>query len=171
MKINPENLNKISEVSLGDMSLNFDNSKYGHLREKNVNIFIIKLNIVHATVYFYKHTIEAQVCQISKHLNQKLWLYALFNTVTQQNKVWENWLICTPTPRYILSISLYIFLSGYNSGTIQDIKFKFSAFLSFVKATKCAKIQCAGCTGFKVGIFKMSPIKGILDISLFTPGM
>ena len=83
-------------------------------------------------------------------------------------------LICTPTPPGTSSTfryTFYIFLSGYNSGTIQDIKFKFSAFLSFVKATKCAKIQCAGCTGFKVGIFQMSPVKGILDISLFTPGM
>ena len=47
-------------------------------------------------------------------------------------------LICTPLGtfsqfRYIF----YIFLSDYNSGTIPDIKFKFSAFLSFVKTTKC----------------------------------
>ena len=51
----------------------------------------------------------------------------------------------------------YIFLSGYNSGTIQDIKFKFSA-LSFVEATKCVKFQSARYTGFKVDIFRISPL-------------
>ena len=35
----------------------------------------------------------------------------------------------------------YIFLSGCNSKTIQDIKFKFSAFFSFMEATKCMKFQ------------------------------
>ena len=66
-------------------------------------------------------------------------------------------LICTP--RYILSISIYsIFLSDYIFGTIQDIKFKFSAVLSIVKATQCVKLQSAGSTGFKVGIFRISPI-------------
>ena len=68
-------------------------------------------------------------------------------------------LICTPLGtfsafRYIF----YIFLRGYNSGTIQDIKFTFSAFLSFVKTTKCVKNQSAECIGFKAGIFQISPI-------------
>ena len=52
----------------------------------------------------------------------------------------------------------YIFLSGYNFGTIQNTKFKFSAFLSFMKTTKYVKFQSLGCTGFKVGIFRISPI-------------
>ena len=46
----------------------------------------------------------------------------------------------------------YIFLSGYNSRTVQDTKVKFSAFLSFVEATKGVKFQSARCTLFKVGI-------------------
>ena len=65
-------------------------------------------------------------------------------------------LICTAF-RYIFSI----FLSGYYCGTIQDIKF--SAFLSFVKATKCVKLQSAGCIGFKIGIFWISPISLMLN--------
>ena len=52
----------------------------------------------------------------------------------------------------------YLFLSGYNAGTFQDIKFKFSASLSFVEATKCVKFQSARCTGVKVDIFRISPI-------------
>ena len=44
----------------------------------------------------------------------------------------------------------YIFLNGYNSRTIQDIKFKFSAFLSFTEATKRVKFQSARSTGLKV---------------------
>ena len=65
-------------------------------------------------------------------------------------------LICTPLGtfsafRYIF----YIFLSGYIPGTIQDIKFKFSAFLNFMKATKCVTFQSVGCTGFIVGIFRI----------------
>ena len=52
----------------------------------------------------------------------------------------------------------YIFLSGYNSRTIQDIRFQFSAILSLVEATKYVKFQSARCTGFKVGIFRISPI-------------
>ena len=41
-----------------DDFLNFDNSKYGNLRE-NVNIFINKLKIVNVTAYIYRHTIKA----------------------------------------------------------------------------------------------------------------
>ena len=63
--------------------------------------------------------------------------------------------------RYIFCIVL----SGYNSGTIQDIKFKFLAFLSLMKATRRVKIQSAGCTGFKVGIFRITPIQ---DLPLIT---
>ena len=54
---------------------------------------------------------------------------------------------------------VYIFLSGYNSRTIQDTKFKFSAFLTFVEFTKCVKFQSATRTGFKIGIFRISPIE------------
>ena len=52
----------------------------------------------------------------------------------------------------------YIFLSGHNSRNIQDIKFKFSAVLNLVEATKNVKFQSARCTGIKVGIFRISPI-------------
>ena len=58
----------------------------------------------------------------------------------------------------------YIFLSGYNSRTIQDIKFKFSAFLRLVEATKYVKFQNARCTGFKVGIFLILPIIGLIEM-------
>ena len=47
---------------------------------------------------------------------------------------------------------VYILLSGHNSRTIQDIKFKFSVILSFVETTKCVKFQNAMCTGCKIGI-------------------
>ena len=57
-------------------------------------------------------------------------------------------LICTP---------LGTFLSGYIR-TIQDTKFKFSAFLSFMEATKCVKFKSGRYTGFKVGIFWISLI-------------
>ena len=57
----------------------------------------------------------------------------------------------------------YIFLNGYTSGTIQDIKFKFSAFLSFMKTTECVKFQSAGYTGFKVGIFRIRTINFCAD--------
>ena len=62
-------------------------------------------------------------------------------------------LICTP--QHFIMCSIYV-LSSYNSRTIQDIKFTFSAVLSFVEATKCIKFQSARCTGFKeVGIFRI----------------
>ena len=48
-------------------------------------------------------------------------------------------------PRYISLYKLYIF-SGYNSRINQDIKFKFSAFLSLVEAIKCVKFQSDRCT-------------------------
>ena len=70
-------------------------------------------------------------------------------------------LICTPVGTFsAFHYMLYIFLSDYNSRTVEDIKFKFSAFLSFVEATKCdycVKCQSPRCVGFKVGFFlKMS---------------
>ena len=49
-------------------------------------------------------------------------------------------------------------MSGYNSRTIQDIVFKFSAFLSAMEATKCVKFQNARCKDFQVDIFRISPI-------------
>ena len=51
---------------------------------------------------------------------------------------------------------IYIFLIPYNPETIQDIKIKFSAFLSFVEVTNCVKFQSPRCTGFKVGFFRIS---------------
>ena len=38
------------------------------------------------------------------------------------------------------------------------LKFKFSAFLSCEKATKCMKFQHPRCTDFKVGIFRIRTI-------------
>ena len=53
----------------------------------------------------------------------------------------------------------YIFSSGYNSGTVQDIKLKISAYLSFMETTKCTNLLNARCTDFKVDIFRISPIE------------
>ena len=64
-------------------------------------------------------------------------------------------------PRYIISILLYMFfvvLGGYNSKHTLDLKLKFSAFLSCVEVTKCVKFQIPSLMGFKVGIFRISPI-------------
>ena len=55
-------------------------------------------------------------------------------------------------------IIIYTILSGYNSRIIQDIKFKFSAFLSVVEVTKCVTFQSARCKDFQVDIFRVSPI-------------
>ena len=53
----------------------------------------------------------------------------------------------------------YIFLSGYNSRTIQDIKFKFSVVLSFVEPTTCEKFQSAiGAQVLKLTFFRINPI-------------
>ena len=62
----------------------------------------------------------------------------------------------------------YIFSCRYNSRTIQYIKFKFSTLLSYTKTTKCVKFQGVGCTGVKVGIFRISPIASlVLEKKLF----
>ena len=52
----------------------------------------------------------------------------------------------------------FVFLGGYNSKTTKDIKLKFSAFLSSVEVTKCVNFQIPRLMGFKVGIFRISPI-------------
>ena len=52
----------------------------------------------------------------------------------------------------------FVFLSGHNFYTTADIKLKFSAFLSCVETTKCVKFQINRLMGFKVGIFRISPI-------------
>ena len=67
--------------------------------------------------------------------------------------------ICTP--RYILSISLYVLyiFNGCNFRTTQDVIFKFSVFLSFVEAIKPVEFLSAMRSGFKVGIFRISPIQ------------
>ena len=61
-------------------------------------------------------------------------------------------LLCTPTCRYILNISLYVLyiFSGYNSRTIQDLEFKFSAFLSLVEATKYVNFKVQGAQVLKL---------------------
>ena len=68
-------------------------------------------------------------------------------------------LICTHlgtilTFRYMF----YIFSCCYNSRTIQYIKFKFEALLSYTKTTKCVEFQGVWCTGVRVGVFRISPI-------------
>ena len=70
-------------------------------------------------------------------------------------------LICTPlgtTTSSAFHYMFYIFLSGYNSRTIQNIKLKFAAFLSLMEDAKYVKFQSARCTGFKVDVFRISPI-------------
>ena len=52
----------------------------------------------------------------------------------------------------------YIFSCCYNLRTIQYIKFKFEALLSYTKTTKCVKFQGVWCTGVRVGVFRISPI-------------
>ena len=48
----------------------------------------------------------------------------------------------------------FVILGGYNS----YIKLKFSAFLSCVEVTKCMNFQIPRLMGFKVDIFRISPI-------------
>ena len=68
-------------------------------------------------------------------------------------------LICTPLGSFsAFHYIIYTFLSDYNSRTNQDIKFKFSAFLSLVEAIKCVKFQSDRFTGLKVDIFLINPI-------------
>ena len=51
-----------------------------------------------------------------------------------------------------------VFLGGYSSYNTEDIKLKCSAFLSCVEVNKCVKFQTPRYQGFKVGIFRISPI-------------
>ena len=68
-------------------------------------------------------------------------------------------LICTALGTFsAFHYMVYIFLSDYNSRNIQDIKLKYSAFLSLVDATQYVKFQSARCTDLKVGIFRIVPI-------------
>ena len=53
---------------------------------------------------------------------------------------------------------LCIFLTGYNSRTIQDIEFSFSGFLLFVESTNSVQFQRARYSGFKVDSFRISLI-------------
>ena len=53
----------------------------------------------------------------------------------------------------------FVFLGGYNSYSTEDIKLIFSAFLSCVKVIKCVKFQIPRLMGFKVCIFRISPIE------------
>ena len=77
-------------------------------------------------------------------------------------------LICTHLGTFsAFHYIFYIFLRGYNSRTIQDIKFKFSEFLSFVEATNYVKFQSARCTSFKVDIFRIGPIGYSLKTVLY----
>ena len=75
-------------------------------------------------------------------------------------------LICTSLGTFsAFHYIFYLYLRSYNSRTIQDINFKFSAFLSFVEATKCVKFQSARCTSVKVDIFRISPISVSIGIN------
>ena len=68
-------------------------------------------------------------------------------------------LICTPLGTFSTFCDMFIvFLGGYNSQTMQDIKLKISAFLSCVEGTRCVKFQIPRYNGFKVGIFRITPI-------------
>ena len=68
-------------------------------------------------------------------------------------------LICIPRSTFLaFRYMFYLFLSGYYSRTMQYIKFKFSSFL-IVEVTKCVEFQSARCTDFKVGIFRISPMR------------
>ena len=49
--------------------------------------------------------------------------------------------------------------------TRELFKCKFSAVLSLVKATKYVKFRSTRCTGFKVGIFQISPINHCMDMN------
>ena len=69
--------------------------------------------------------------------------------------------ICTPPPPGTFEAFCYmffVFLGGYNSQTNKDIKLKFSAFLSSVEVAKCVNFRIPRLMGFKVGIFRISPI-------------
>ena len=67
--------------------------------------------------------------------------------------------ICTPLGTFsAFCYMFFVFLGGYNFKTTQDIKLKFSAFLSCVEFTKCVKFHIPRFIGFKVGIFRISPI-------------
>ena len=41
------------------------------------------------------------------------------------------------------------------------MNFKFLALLSYTKTTKCVKFQGVWCTGVRVGVFRISPIKEV----------
>ena len=53
----------------------------------------------------------------------------------------------------------FVYLGDYNSLTIEDIKLKFSEFLSCVEVTKCVNFQIPRLMGFIDGNFRISPIK------------
>ena len=72
--------------------------------------------------------------------------------------------ICTPLGTFAaFCYMLFVFLGGYNSLTTKDIKLKFSAFLSSVEVTKCVNFQIPRLMGFKVGIFRISPIGPVVS--------
>ena len=52
----------------------------------------------------------------------------------------------------------FVFLAGYNSKTTEDIKLKFSAFLSCVEVIESVHFQISRLMGFKVAFFLISPI-------------
>ena len=68
--------------------------------------------------------------------------------------------ICTPLGTFLVfCYMLFVFLGGYKSKTTAGIKCKFSDFLSCVEITKCVNFQIPRIMGFKVGIFRISPIQ------------
>ena len=67
--------------------------------------------------------------------------------------------ICTPLGTFsAFCYMFFVFLGSYNSSTTENIKLKLSAFLSCVEVTKCVKFQVPRFMGFKVGVFRISPI-------------
>ena len=67
--------------------------------------------------------------------------------------------ICTPLGTFsAFCYMFFVFLGDYNSYVLEDITLKFSASLSCVEVTKCVNFQIPSLMGFKVGIFRISPI-------------
>ena len=74
--------------------------------------------------------------------------------------------ICTPLGTFsAFCYMFFVFLGGYNSKTTECLKLKFPAFRSCVEVTKCVKVQIPRLMGFKVDIFRISPIDGAIFIS------
>ena len=59
---------------------------------------------------------------------------------------------------FICNPMFFVFLDGYNSLITEDIKLEVSALISCMEVIKSMKFQIPRFMGFKVGIFRISPI-------------